>query len=163
MKPLPLRQRLLFLALAASVGATYWVSQRDDEAAPVTAPARAAAKPTLAVDWPLPASSPRDAWPKADDLALVAWGDAPPAPKAAPNPAASEAPPPTPPPFPYQWVGSMTDSLPRAVLNNAQRSAVVGVGDVVDGRWRIDAVEPRALRITYLPLGTSLTIPFASA
>lgn len=166
MKLLPIRQRLLLLALVASVGASYWVSQRDDEAVPAVTPARGAARPgpALATDWPRPASSPREAWPRVGNLALSAWGDAPQAPKVAAVPAVSEvAAPPAPPPFPYQWVGSLTDSRPRAVLNNAQRSAVVGVGDVVDGRWRIDAVEARALRITYLPLGTSLTIPFASA
>jgi hypothetical protein len=55
----------------------------------------------------------------------------------------------------------MTDPLPRAVLNSVQRSAVVAAGDVVDGQWRVDAVEAGGLRLTYLPLGLAQFIPFA--
>ncbi|MCY4757331.1 hypothetical protein NYP07_23490, partial [Pelomonas aquatica] len=81
----------------------------------------------------------------------------------APPPARAEAAPAPPgaPPFPYQFVGRMTDPLPRAVLNSVQRSAVVAAGDVVDGQWRVDAVEAGGLRLTYLPLGLAQFIPFA--
>lgn len=166
MKKTTPRQLALFGALGLSVVATIWVS-REDEAEPVAAAPRrvaAIAKATPATaDWPGPAASARGDWPALDPQARAAWGEAPPV-AAAPPPARAEAPPPPPtaPPFPYQLVGRMTDSRPRVILNNAQRSAVVGVGELVDGRWRVEAIEAGGLRLTYLPLGQAQFIPFAS-
>lgn len=170
-KPTP-RQAALFGALGLSLLATAWVAREDsaDTEAPAIAPRRMAkAAPgsgPATTDWPGAAPAARAAWPALDEQAREAWGEAPPAPsRAAPPPAVAEAPPPPPaaPPFPYQFVGLMTDGLPRAVLNNAQRSRVAGAGEVVDNRWRIDAVEPTGLRVTFLPLGQSQLIAFASA
>jgi len=100
--------------------------------------------------------------------ARAAWGEAPPVAAApAPPPPADpvDEPPPAPaaPPFPYQFVGRLTDGAARAVLDSARRSTVVGAGDVVDGQWRVDAVEAGGLRLTYLPLGLAQFIPFAAA
>lgn len=165
-RPAP-RQLALFGALGLSLAATAWVSH-DDEAAPVAAAPRralAAAVPSAA-DWPGPAASARGGWAILDAQARSAWGEAAPAAAAPPAPppqveAADEPPPPTAPPFPYQLVGCLNDGRPRAILNNAQRSAVVGAGEVVDGQWRVDAVEPGGLRLTYLPLRQSQFIAFA--
>ncbi|CAM4127841.1 hypothetical protein [Roseateles saccharophilus] len=162
-RPSP-RQLALFGALGLSLAATLWVS-RDDEAdtAAVARPRHAiSATPTPAsamADWPGPAASARADWPALDPQARAAWGETP----LAPPPAQAEAapPPPSAPPFPYQFVGRMTDSRPRAVLNNAQRSAVVAAGDVVDGQWRVDAIEAGGLRLTYLPLGLAQFVSFA--
>lgn len=167
-KPAP-RQLALFGALGLSLAATAWVSQHDDDTSePVAAvPRRAAARPAAPADWPGPAASARTAWPALDAQARAAWGEAAPvtaatAPPPTPaTPAADAPPPPSAPPFPYQLVGRLTDGATRAVLNNAQRSAVVGVGEVVDGQWRVDAIEPTGLRLTFLPLGLSQLIPFA--
>jgi hypothetical protein len=160
MKPAP-RQLALFGALGISLAATAWVS-RDDEpdTVAVAKPHRAVTAATAAADWPGPAASARTDWPALDPQARAAWGEAPPAP---PPPVQAEpaSAPPSAPPFPYQFVGRMTDSLPRAVLNNAQRSAVVAAGEVVDGQWRVDAIEAGGLRLTYLPLGLAQFVPFA--
>ncbi|MCY4747042.1 hypothetical protein NYO99_18865 [Pelomonas sp. UHG3] len=167
-KPAP-RQLALFGTLALSLAATAWVSQDDgDTPAPVAAsPRRAAPASTAPTAWPGPAASARAAWPEVDAQARAAWGEAAPV-AATPTPpqasadASPEPPaPPRAPPFPYQLVGRLTDGASRAVLNNAQRSAVVGVGEVVDGQWRVDAVEPAGLRLTYLPLGQAQLVPFA--
>ncbi|MFG6489836.1 hypothetical protein ACG04R_24380 [Roseateles sp. BYS78W] len=169
-KPAP-RQLALFGALGLSLAATAWVS-RDDAAEPVAAePSRrttAAAAPSNQANWPGPAASARAAWPAADMQARAAWGEAPSvaAAPAPPPPAESvDAPPPAPtaPPFPYQFVGRLTDGAARAVLDSPRRSTVVGAGDVVDGQWRVDAVEAGGLRLTYLPLGLAQFIPFAAA
>lgn len=168
-KPAP-RQLALFGALGLSLAATAWVSRDDDPAEPAATPRRAAtarATPAQPADWPGPAASARTAWPAPDAQARAAWGEAAPIAAApAPPPAAAEVvdepPPPSAPPFPYQLVGRLTDGASRAVLNNAQRSAVVGVGEVVDGQWRVDAVEPTGLRLTFLPLGQAQFVPFAS-
>lgn len=159
-KKLPARQLALFGALGLSLAATAWVSRDDAPETVAAAPRRTlAASATTTSDWPGPAASARAAWPKLDPQARAAWGEAPPAPPAAPAEPASE--PPRAPSFPYQFVGRMTDSLPRAVLNNAQRSAVVSAGDVLEGQWRVDAIEAGGLRLTYLPLGQTLFVPFA--
>jgi hypothetical protein len=163
-KPAP-RQLALFGALGLSLAATAWVS-RQDEAEPVAAaPRRNAPAPA---DWPGAAASARTAWPALDAQARTAWGEA--APVAAAPPAPADAPaqdptpaPPTAPPFPYQLVGRLTDGATRAILNNAQRSAVVGAGEVVDGQWRVDAVEAGGLRLTYLPLAQAQFVPFPAS
>ncbi len=169
-KPAP-RQLALFGALGLSLAATAWVSQGDgDTPEPVPAVHRRTATASVSpADWPAPAASSRAEWPALDAQARAAWGEAAPvaAAAAAPPPAAQAAdeppPPPSAPPFPYQLVGRLTDGASRAVLNNAQRSAVVGVGEVVDGQWRVEAVEPAGLRLTYLPLGLPQFVPFASS
>lgn len=168
-KPAP-RQLALFGALGLSLAATAWVSNNDGAAEPTAAVPRRtmAATATQPADWPGPASS-RAEWPALDAQARAAWGEAAPvaAAAAAPPPVAQAPdeppPPPSAPPFPYQLVGRLTDGASRAVLNNAQRSAVVGAGEVVDGQWRIEAVEPAGLRLTYLPLGLPQFVPFASS
>jgi len=169
-KPAP-RQLALFGALGLSLAATAWVS-RDGGAEPVAAApshrTMAAAVPSTPTEWPGPAASARAAWPPADVQARAAWGEAPPVAAApAPPPPADpvDEPPPAPaaPPFPYQFVGRLTDGAARAVLDSARRSTVVGAGDVVDGQWRVDAVEAGGLRLTYLPLGLAQFIPFAAA
>ena len=154
------RQALLFGALGLSLVATAWVS-REDEAEPATvAPRRLAAARTATPEWPGPAASARADWPAADPQALTAWGEAP-RPAAPPPVAAAPAeppdeppPPPQAPPIPSQVVGRLTDARPRG--------AVVGVGEVVDGQWRVDAIEANGLRLTYLPLGQSQFVSFAS-
>ncbi|MFG6460075.1 hypothetical protein ACG04Q_00745 [Roseateles sp. DXS20W] len=169
-KPAP-RQLALFGALGLSLAATAWVSRDDAAAEPVVATPRRTVAATTAqpTDWPGPAASERAAWPALDAQARAAWGEAAPVaaapapPPAVAAPADEPPPPPSAPPFPYQLVGRLTDGASRAVLNNAQRSAVVGAGEVVDGQWRVEAVEPAGLRLIYLPLGLPQFVPFASS
>ena len=162
-KPAP-RQLLIFGALGLSLAATAWVS-REDTPEPVIAAPRRATTQAAQPDWPRPAASARNGWPALDAQARSAWGEAAPVAAAPPppTPPADAPPPPAAPPFPYQLVGRLTDGTSRAILNNAQRSAVVGVGEVVDGQWRVDAIDAAGLRLTYLPLGRSQLVPFAAA
>ena len=165
-KPAP-RQLAIFGALGLSLAATAWVSQQD-EAEPVAAAPRRSATTPAPADWPAAAASARAAWPAMDAQARAAWGEAaavaaaPTAP--AEEPAQDATPqPPAAPPFPYQFVGRLSDGATRAILDNAQRSTVVGVGEVVDGQWRVDAVEAGGLRLTYLPLGQPQFVPFLAS
>lgn len=162
-RPAP-RQIVLFSALGLALAATAWVSG-EDEAVPIAAAQPRRTAPAAPPDWPGPASGARAEWPAADAQARAAWGDAPPAAAPPPPPpvaTTATAPPlPAAPPFPYQLVGRLTDGASRAILNNAQRSAVVGAGEVIDGQWRVDAVEPAGLRLTYLPLGLAQFVAFA--
>lgn len=150
-----LRQRLLFGALGLSLAATAWVASREDEAPTAQPPRRAVTRtvsaPAPAGEWPAAVAARREVWPEADRQARMAWGEAPASPAPAPAATAPAADPeeslPSAPTFGYQLVGRLTDGQPRAILTNAQRSLVVGVGDVIDGQWRVDAVELAGLRV----------------
>ncbi len=72
----------------------------------------------------------------------------PPAPK---NPPPAPAPPPQAPALSYQLVGRMDEgSRPRAIFSNSLRTEVLGVGEVLDRQWRIDAIEPQAVQLSWL-------------
>jgi hypothetical protein len=108
----------------------------------------------------------------------LAWaGNAPPPPPPPPPYVAPPPPPPMAPPFPHRWVGRVNDEpaaglaaassasdaagaqpLQRAVLSSAQATWVVKAGDVIEGQWRIDQIQDRQMRLTYLPLKQSLSI-----
>lgn len=91
------------------------------------------------------------------------WGSMQPPPP--PPPAYTPPPPPPPPmapPFPHRWVGRLLDeasepggkALPvaRAVLAGPVSTWVVKAGDVIEGTWRVDQIQERRMRLTYLPL-----------
>ena len=70
------------------------------------------------------------------------------------------------PPFPHTWVGRFNDEpssvstavVPRAVLVGAHSTWVVRTGDVIEGQWRIDLIQDRSMRLTYLPLQQQQTV-----
>jgi hypothetical protein len=81
-----------------------------------------------------------------------------------PTPKRAEAlPPPRPvaPPAPFGYVGKLEDgpngTMLMLVADNKLHT--VAIGDVLEGQWRIDAESADSLRLTYLPLGLSQTIP----
>jgi hypothetical protein len=103
----------------------------------------------------------------------LAWGPAeppPPPPPPARRVAPSEAPPPQAPRFPHQWVGRFNDEAPpdpeaeavaptrRVVLQGGQGVWVAREGDVIEGVWRVDRIQERALQLTYLPLAQSQSV-----
>jgi len=73
----------------------------------------------------------------------------PPPPQPAPPP-----PPPTAPPLPFTFIGkSVADGAWEVYLARGDRTYVVhGKGDVIDGTYRVDAIAPPVLTLTYLPL-----------
>lgn len=170
MKRLAPRQMMLGGLLAVSLAATAWVASREeaDVAPTLRRPRLSAASPAVPLDWPGPAARMRSPWPEVEAVAARAWGDASASLTATPLPPASvaeDAPPDAaaPPSFPYRLVGRMTDTHARAVLDGAQRSLVVGVNDLVDGQWRIEAIESTGLRVKHLPNGPSQLIAFSSS
>lgn len=96
----------------------------------------------------------------------TAWaGLRPPAP-AVSNARPSAPPPPMAPPFPHAWVGRFNDeptspsakAVSRAVLVGSQATWVVRTGDVIEGQWRVDLIQDRSMRLTYLPLQQQQTV-----
>jgi hypothetical protein len=72
-------------------------------------------------------------------------------------------PPPQAPPLPFAYLGRMIDGEDTTVfLVRQDRNYVVRAGDTLDGAYRVAKIEEDALVLTYLPLGTEQTLPFAA-
>ncbi len=165
------RRRLAFAA-AATVAATVWAAVQDDPAPDVAAPIRPSPRsaPTAeavaasaALPWPrLPAAESRVPWRAALPQGLAAWGPPPPPP---PSPARAPAAPaaPQPPPFPYTLIGRIDDGQQRALLSNNARSFGAKASDVIDGVWRVDAVDPAGVTLTWLPGDIKRTLGFPAS
>lgn len=76
------------------------------------------------------------------------WTPPPPPPEPAPPP-----PPPSAPPLPFTYIGkSLQDGVWQVYLAKGQRTYLVHDKDVIDGAYRVDAIKPPVLTLTYLPL-----------
>jgi hypothetical protein len=76
------------------------------------------------------------------------WTPPPPRPAQAPP-----APPPTAPPLPFTVIGkSVEGGAWEVYLAQGDRLHVVRDGAVIDGTYRVDAIAPPVLTLTYLPL-----------
>lgn len=76
------------------------------------------------------------------------WTPPPPPPPPAPPP-----PPPSAPPFPFTFIGkSLADGAWEIYLARGDRTYVVRDKTVIDGTYRVDAIAPPVLTMTYLPL-----------
>jgi len=183
----PTRNRGLIVAGAVTLAATAWAALQTDDAPPASERSRTAVatgNPTAAAGRErasrtvTPASAAADAWPEAPSMerrapwpaaaaqGVSAWGTpAPPPAPAAPPPTNSVAvaAPPQAPPFPYTLIGRIDDGEPRALLSGPLRSFGVKQAEVLDGTWRIDAVEAQGITVTWLPAGLKKIIPFASS
>ena len=103
----------------------------------------------------------RTPWPALPPGARAAWLPAPPPPPRPPPPAAAPVvPPPAPPPaFGYQWLGQIEeDGQVRIFLSNAQRTLAPVLGEVIDQRWRLDAITADRLQLTWLPTGATVYV-----
>ncbi|BDT58235.1 hypothetical protein MasN3_17290 [Massilia varians] len=76
------------------------------------------------------------------------WTPPPPPPAPAPPP-----PPPTAPPLPFTFIGkSLQDGVWEIYLARGDRTHLVRENTVIDGMYRVDAIRPPVLTLTYLPL-----------
>lgn len=79
------------------------------------------------------------------------WMPPPPPPQAA----AVQAPPPPPmaPPLPFTFIGkSVGGGVWEVYLARGEQTYVARVNEVIDGTYRVDAIAPPILKLTYLPL-----------
>lgn len=95
-------------------------------------------------------------------------------------------PPPVAPPFPHKWIGRFNDEtsadpsppaasasgtafgvhpapqrtkpIERAIVVSQTSTWVLKQGDVIEGQWRVDQIEARTMRLTYLPLNLPQTV-----
>ncbi|MFC5550650.1 hypothetical protein [Massilia aerilata] len=78
------------------------------------------------------------------------WTPPPPPPQPAPPP-----PPPSAPPLPFSFIGkSVADGVWEVYLARGDRTYVVRDKTLIDGTYRVDAIAPPVLTLTYLPLNT---------
>lgn len=76
----------------------------------------------------------------------------PPPPPAAAQPA-PPPPPPMAPPLPFTFIGkSVGDGVWEVYLARGDRTYTARTNEVIDGTYRVDAIAPPILRLTYLPL-----------
>ena len=78
------------------------------------------------------------------------WTPPPPPPSNAPPP---PPPPPVAPPLPFKYIGkSLQDGVWEIYLARNDRTYLVRDGATIDGAYRVDAIRPPTLTMTYLPL-----------
>ncbi|MBM7059194.1 secretion system X translation initiation factor [Pseudomonas sp. UL073] len=151
-------------ALIAAVPELYFTAEPADD---VAMPAKRGADTSgqLAALRGAPAATPVSAAipaaartahvPQADLFAAHSWYVAPPAPPRSNLAPVAPPPPPAPmaPPLPFQFIGKLDDSLRQQVfLLSGERLHIVGVGDVIDGTYRVEQISDSQLTLTYLPL-----------
>lgn len=77
-----------------------------------------------------------------------------------PHPLPVTAPVPVPPPLPYSFLGKKLEGdLWEIYLNRGEQTLIVRQGQVLDGIYRVDKIEPPTLALTYLPLDQVQILP----
>lgn len=163
------RQAVLVVALVATLGASWWVAQREEEidSAAIVQPAERAVRASAARSArtatrdDASASSRleqlsvmRAPWPDVPDLARIV-SFVPPRP-VRPAPAAAA---PVAPPLPFRLVGAIDDERGKAIfLLDGSQVRMVRAGERVADSYRLDRITPAAVEFTYLPLNTKQTL-----
>ncbi|MBU0918259.1 hypothetical protein [Aquabacterium parvum] len=178
----------LLIALAVALAATLWLQQGEEDTGDIQVAERprAGARPEVRPEVRDTEPAATQAWlvdrvqalqaqrvqvdalppPRAMSATTPsAWAAAvPPAPPAPRQARAVDAAP-VAPPFPHQWVGRFDDdamdgkkALRRAVISGPVSTWVAREGDVIEGQWRVDQIQERLMRLTYLPLQQSQTV-----
>ncbi len=163
------RRLILGGALLATVVASVWPRAQERPASEVVAPVtqRGAAPPReqahpaqSAQPTELPTLGERleraQTMAKVQDLFGATTWNPPPAPVPLPQKPA----PPTAPAFTYAVAGLVHDANgPMIVLNRQNQDFVLRVGDVLEQTYRIEAIGPQSVTVTYLPLGLTQVVP----
>lgn len=159
-------QRWVWGALALTLGAAGWVAYQDSleggtatvgpaarSAAPQDAPRKPEHGAPAQAMPPLPeAYRPRPQIAGAPQNLFN--GDPPPAPARAVS-----APKPTMPPLPFKYEGRLVEDGNAIVfLTAGGRNLAARAGDVLNGTWRVEAIQPTAMTFTYLPLKSEATL-----
>lgn len=93
-----------------------------------------------------------------DIFTRQSWYVPPPPPKAGP-PA-----PPAPPPLPFTYLGKVIDGAQVTVfVTQGDRNLAVKTGDVIDGIYRVDAIAPPMMTLTFLPLSMQQSLEIGGA
>jgi len=162
----------LLLLLASALGGLFGAAQWQREQEPADEPdvvAAATPRPRLAAASAPAASAPAQGRARSiPNIGVVqAFGPVSWLPPARPAPVVAAAPPPPPPPaptapkLPFAYVGMVERGAlpPQAYLAKGDALLIVAAGEVIDNNtYRVDSLQPSAVVLTYLPLGTQQTL-----
>ena len=151
----PGRAVLLWAALGLTLAAALWFKDEPDSALveeaarpAMRSESRAQNPPAHELSLALPERRANPA-PAEDAFKSQSW--APPAPPPPPSPSVKASP--SAPPLPFSYLGRMEqDGQIFVFLAKQDRNYVVKAGEVLDGAYRLEEVQPGALSFTYLPL-----------
>ncbi len=163
------RQVVLVVALVATLAASWWIAQREDEevdSAAVVQPAERAVPASGARSARSAAGGDANAASRLERLSVTRspWPDLPDVARivsfAPPRPVRSAAAPvPVAPPLPFRLVGAIDDERGKAVfLLDGNQVRMVRAGEQVAGNYRLDRITPAGVEFTYLPLKTKQTL-----
>jgi len=163
------RQAVLAVALVATLAASWWIAQREEDevdSAAVVQPAERAvpasalrgARSATGAGANAPSrlerlSVTRSSWPDLPDVVRIV-SFAPPRPVRS-----AAAPVPVAPPLPFRLVGAIDDEHGKAVfLLDGSQVHMLRAGEQVAGNYRLDRITPAGVEFTYLPLKTKQTL-----
>jgi hypothetical protein len=176
------RSRLLMLAAAVLTALLLWFAPEDEgvsEAIKSGKPLPATAKPVASAVPRSPAAAPPAPAASAANLAVPTarpavgqgaagdlfapstWVVAPPPPPPPPPPGPPPPPPaPVAPPLPFTYLGKYSEgSLQLVILSRGNRVLTAAQGDLLETQYRVERIDPTQVLFTYLPLGTSQSLP----
>lgn len=154
------RQIALGAALLVTLAAVVWASQQDSDPAPAVVGARAAspvastpsASPSPSVGGAPLENLRQPQKPQANAFAPRSFHVPPPAPKRVVAPA-PPPPAPTAPPLPFTFVGMLKEAEGTvAFVARGEQLYSLRVGEVVDGSYRVEAIDAAGVTFLYLPL-----------
>jgi hypothetical protein len=156
-------KRLAALAAAALIAAV-GVFARDDAPSPQTVASAPSAPSASAAPVDIDLAKlerPQSAAPASDPFAPKSF--APPAP-AQPGKAVARAAAPSAPPLPFQYFGKwVADGVAEVFVMRGEELISVAEGRTIDGEYRVDAVTPKRIAFTYLPLKTRQSLELEEA
>lgn len=83
------------------------------------------------------------------------WNPPPPPPPPKPAP----PPPPTAPPLPFTYLGKkIEDGAWEVYVSRGDQTLILHVKSIIDGTYRVDAIQPPTLSVTYMPLNQVQTL-----
>ena len=108
---------------------------------------------------PTPSVEGETKTPSRDLFAVRNWNPPPP-----PPPPSEKPPAPMAPPLPFAFIGKKLEGAVWEIyLGQGEQTYVVREGQVIEGRYRVDKIEPPTLALTYLPLGQVQALPIGES
>lgn len=153
-----MRKALVFGGLILALAASYQVSREDGEPAAGTHKSPATHGRLSKEQTGAATEAAQDGLGEAQRDAFVARDWTPPPPPA-PKPLPLPPPPPTAPPLPYRYLGKWKEDGQLVVyLLIGNQAYLVKGGELLNGQWRVDEVNERSIRFTYVPLDQTASL-----
>ncbi len=154
-----MRKVLVFGGLILALAGSYWVSREDTEPAAGTDKSRATSGRLSKGQTGSPTEPAQNGLGDAQHDAFAARDWTPPPPPPPKPPPLAPPPPPTAPPLPYRYLGKWKEDGQLIVyLQIGNQAYPVKGGELLNGQWRVDEVNERSIRFTYVPLDQTASL-----